>query len=247
MRKIITLLVGILMMASAAAVGERQATIQSMTDLGNIQKKLDEGITIGKVYYTDGYGFSASEFTTDDPEEIALLWEAVNAIAVGERVNESMTDRYPQIVFYLTDGAHGGVRFEANRLCVSGMENYEISNAEGFWNLTATLKEKHEQTEEGAVRGGWDEIVDGGWGAASDPAITDSVKALFDKGMEGLIGVDYVPVAYLGSQMIAGYNHAILCLATAVYPEAQPHWVIVYLSENLEGGVSVTDIAELQW
>lgn len=144
MRKIIALLMGILMMASAAAVGERPATIQSMTALRNIQKKLDEGITIGKVYYTDGYGFSASEFTTDDPEEIALLWEAVNAIAVGERVSESMTDRYPQIVFYLTDGTHGGVRFEANRLCAGGTEKYEISNAEGFWNLTATLKEKHE-------------------------------------------------------------------------------------------------------
>ena len=247
MRKIIALLMGILMMASAAVAEERPATIQSMTALGDIQKKLDDGMTIGKVYYTDGYGFSTSEFTTDDPEEIALLWEAVNAIVVGERVDESITDWYPQIVFYLTDGTHGGVRFEANWLCVGGMENYEISNAEGFWNLTATLREKHEQMEAGAVQGGWDEIVDGGWGAASDPAITDSVKALFNKGMEGIIGVNYVPVAYLGSQVIAGYNHAILCLATAVYPEAQPHWVIVYLFENLEGGVSVIDIAELQW
>ena len=247
MRKIIALLMGILLMASAAFTEEHPATIQAMTGLGEIQEKLDEGVAIGKVYYTDGYGFSTSEFTTDDPEEIMLLWDAVNAIIVGEKVSESITDWYPQIVFCLTDGTQGGVRFEANWLCVGGRENYELINAENFWNLTAALREKHEQMEAGAVPVGWDEVVDGGWGVASDPAVTDRIKALFDQGTEGLVGVNYVPVAYLGSQVVAGYNHAILCQAAAVYPGAQTRWVIVYLFEDLEGGVSVTDIADLQW
>ena len=153
-KKAIVLLMGILLTAAAAFAGEAAATIQSMTELNEIQRKLDHGITIGKVYYTDGYGFSTSEFTTDDPDEIAQLWKAVNAIQVGERVNESITDCYPQIVFYLTDGTYGGVRFEAKWLCISGMENYEISNAEEFWNLTASLTEKHEAMEEGTVPGG---------------------------------------------------------------------------------------------
>ena len=164
MKKIIALLmIGILLTASVATAQDETKTIQSMTELGDIQKKLDQGIQIGKAYYTDGYGFSTSEFTTDDPDEIEQLWKAVNAITVGEKVNESITDWYPQIVFYLTDGTYGGVRFEAKWLCIGGMENYEISNAEDFWNLTSTLVGRHAEKEEGAVPGGWNEVVDGGW------------------------------------------------------------------------------------
>ena len=145
------LMIGILLTACAAIAQDEPATIQSLTDLGDVQKKLDQGIQIGKVYYTDGYGFSVSEFTTDDPDEIEQLWKAVNAIAVGEKVEESITDWYPQIVFYLTDGTQGGVRFEAGWLCIGGSENYEISNAENFWNLTSALVKKHAEMEQGAV------------------------------------------------------------------------------------------------
>ena len=154
MKKAIILLAGILLMVSAAFADETPATIQDMTELGEILEKLEQGITIGKAFYTDGYGFSTSEFSTDDPEEIEQLWKAVNAITVGERVDESITDWYPQIVFYLTDGTSGGVRFEARWLCIGGTENYRISNAEGFWSLTASLMEKHEEMEKGAAPGG---------------------------------------------------------------------------------------------
>ena len=248
MKKIIALLItGILLMASAAMAQNEPAAIQCFTELGVIQNKLDEGVRIEKVYYTDGYGFSTSEFTTADPDEIGQLWKAVNAIMVGEKVNESITDWYPQIVFYLTDGTRGGVRFEAGWLCVGGMENHVISNAEGFWSLTAALVKKHAETEEETMPGGWDEVVDGGWGTALDPAITEEVKALFDKAMEGHVGVDYVPVTYLGMQVVAGYSHAILCQATNVYPGAVPRWVIMYLFEALDGSVSITDIRDLNW
>ena len=87
----------------------------------------------------------------------------------------------------------------------------------------------------------------GGWAAAEDPTITDEVRALFDKAMEGLVGVDYVPVAYLGSQVVAGTNHAILCQGTVVYPGAQPAWKIVFLYENLEGGVEILNIADFDF
>ena len=247
MKKIIALLMGILLMVSAAFAEDHPATIQSLTDLGEIGKKLEEGIAIGKVYYTDGYGFSTSEFTTDDPEEIQLLWNAVNAITVGKKVEEAITDWYPQIVFCLTDGTKGAVRFEAHWLYIGGTEKYEIGNDKGFWNLTAELREKHEEMARGAVPAGWNEVLDGGWAAASDPAVTEEVRALLEKGLEGLVGMSYVPVAYLGSQVVAGYNHAVLCQGTVIYPGAQPRWVIVYLYEDPEGSVSLTDIADLQW
>ena len=86
--------------------------------------------------------------------------------------------------------------------------------------------------------------VSGGWTPAADPAVTEERKALFDKGLEGLLGVNYLPVAYLGSQIVAGTNHAFLCQTTVVYPGAQPEYAIVYLYEDLQGNVSILNIAD---
>ncbi len=87
----------------------------------------------------------------------------------------------------------------------------------------------------------------GGWAPAEDPAITDEVNELVAKAMEGLVGVNYVPVAYLGSQVVAGTNHAILCQATVVVPNAAPSWKILFLYEDLQGNVSVLSIADFDF
>ena len=92
-----------------------------------------------------------------------------------------------------------------------------------------------------------DGTLSGGWTPAGDPAITEEIRALFDQAMEGLVGVNYVPVAYLGSQVVAGTNHAILCQATVVYPGAQPKWTIVYLYEDLTGHVEILSIADFDF
>ena len=84
----------------------------------------------------------------------------------------------------------------------------------------------------------------GGWAPAADPAVTDDVQALLDKGLAELVGVNYVPVAYLGSQVVAGTNHAILCQASVVVPDAVPYFVIIYLYEDLEGNVTIMNIAD---
>ena len=152
MRKIIALLLAGILLAAAAA-GAENVPIRSVTELGALQQKLDEGAVIGKVYYTDGYEASGSGFTTDDPEEIGQLWNAVNAITVGEKTDESVTDRYPQIVFCLTDGTRGGVRFEGKWLCI-GKDNYEVYGAEEFRALAAALTAKHAEEAAGAVRAG---------------------------------------------------------------------------------------------
>jgi len=89
--------------------------------------------------------------------------------------------------------------------------------------------------------------LSGGWAAAADPTVTDEVKALLDKGLAGLLGVKYEPVTYLGSQVVAGRNHAILCKASVVTLNAIPTWKIVYLYEDLQGNVSVLNIADFDF
>lgn len=85
----------------------------------------------------------------------------------------------------------------------------------------------------------------GGWSATESPEITPEVQDLMDKATEGLLGVDYTPVAYLGTQLVAGTNHCILCQAKVVYPDAQPYYALVYLYEDLSGNVEVLDIETL--
>ena len=87
--------------------------------------------------------------------------------------------------------------------------------------------------------------LSGGWTPSVDPAVTEELQAVFDMGLEGLVGVRYTPVAYLGSQVVAGTNHAFLCQATVVYPGAEPYYTIVYLYEDLQGNVTILNIAEL--
>ena len=90
-------------------------------------------------------------------------------------------------------------------------------------------------------------MLTGGWEPSADPAVTEELKALFEKGTETLTGVSYIPVVYLGSQVVAGTNHAFLCQAVTAYPgslELPPAYAVVYLYEDLSGQVSVLSIGE---
>ncbi len=87
----------------------------------------------------------------------------------------------------------------------------------------------------------------GGWTPSADPTVTEELQALFEKGTETLTGVSYIPVAYLGSQVVAGTNHAFLCQAVTAYPgslDMIPTYAMVYLYEDLSGNVSILSIAD---
>ena len=73
----------------------------------------------------------------------------------------------------------------------------------------------------------------------------DEVNKAFDKAMESLVGVDYAPIACLGTQLVAGQNYCILCKATVVAPDAAPYLALVYVYADLEGNAEITHIQEL--
>ncbi|MBO6271049.1 MAG: hypothetical protein J6N19_18120 [Clostridium sp.] len=87
-------------------------------------------------------------------------------------------------------------------------------------------------------------VTEGGWSRAESPDVTDEVKALLDKALDGMVGANYTPVAYLGSQVVAGTNHAILCRVSPVYPDAEETYAIVYLYEDLDGNVEITETVD---
>ena len=75
------------------------------------------------------------------------------------------------------------------------------------------------------------------WDTSVPTEITEKIRRQFDKATEGLLGVEYSPIAVLGKQ---GETSCILCKAKAVYPDSKPYNALVYV--NNEG---VQNIYEL--
>ena len=90
------------------------------------------------------------------------------------------------------------------------------------------------------------EPVAGGWTPAEDFGdITAERRAIFDKGMAALLGVDYAPLAYLGSQVVAGTNHVFLVKGTMVVPAQPVSYALAYFYEDLQGNVKLMNVADL--
>ena len=136
------------------------------------------------------------------------------------------------------------VRDEAQSAAI-GVEENCIS---GEWvkSSTQTLKNKAKTLWNKAL-GREDEAGEelaGGWQKPESTELTDEAKAAFEKATEGLVGVDYKPVALLGTQVVAGTNYRILCEATVVYPGAETKEVVMTIYEDLDGNASILSIED---
>ena len=73
----------------------------------------------------------------------------------------------------------------------------------------------------------------GGWTIAENPVITDEIRSLLWRGLDsyqtGTITVSYTPVTYLGGQVVAGTNHAILCMSQEINHPAVLAVVYLYV------------------
>ena len=86
----------------------------------------------------------------------------------------------------------------------------------------------------------------GGWTQPESVVLPQEAKEAFDTAMDGLVGVDYQPLALVASQVVAGTNYRILCQATVVYPDAEPYYAMVTVSSPLEGRAEVLEITNLE-
>ena len=116
----------------------------------------------------------------------------------------------------------------------------------GLLMLTAVAcKKEAEKPVEEPVEAAQAETMTGGWTPAADYTVTEARKAIFDKGMAALLGVDYAPLAYLGSQVVAGTNHAFLVKGTMVVPAQPVSYALAYFYEDLQGNVKLMNVADL--
>lgn len=110
----------------------------------------------------------------------------------------------------------------------------------------STVPEEDATKMEAAEKSDADGPSVGGWTRAGSPVVTDEVKALLDKAVEKMTGAQYKPVAYLGSQIVSGTNHAILCRIAPVTPKSVEKYGIVYLYEDLNGNAEITEVKEFE-
>lgn len=82
----------------------------------------------------------------------------------------------------------------------------------------------------------------GGWQLTASPVVTDDVRGLLDKALEGYGGARIDPVAYVATQVVAGTNHLLVCRIAPVVPDATETWALVTLYQDPQNNVTVSDV-----
>lgn len=117
---------------------------------------------------------------------------------------------------------------------------------------TATRAEVAAMFQRSAIAWGLDPddpgIETGGWQLNTDFAeasIPEDAADAFAEAMKQFDGVGYTPVAFLGSQPVAGINYAYLCKTANVAPNANLRLCVVKVYKPLNGEATVTDVEDL--
>lgn len=84
--------------------------------------------------------------------------------------------------------------------------------------------------------------IAGGW--SKFRALTAEDKEVFDKAMDGIMGVSYEPLL-VSTQVVAGENFKYLCNATLVIKDPTTSHKMVQIFRSLENEVSITSITDV--
>ena len=82
----------------------------------------------------------------------------------------------------------------------------------------------------------------GKWIVPESTEITDELKEVFEKALDGFTGVGYTPKLYLGYIVSGGTIHCFLCESLVIVPDAVPYWSLVYVFEDTEGNAAITNV-----
>ena len=90
------------------------------------------------------------------------------------------------------------------------------------------------------------ELSAGGWTVVGDgkAQLPEEGEAAFKAVMENLVGATYEPVAFLGSQVVAGTNYSILCTRTLVTANPVTDLAVLTIYRDLEGNAQLLNVAD---
>ena len=102
-----------------------------------------------------------------------------------------------------------------------------------------TEETKEETTDSSAALGGWTAYTD------YVQIIDENEKALFEKAVEKLLGVNYTPVQVIATQTVSGKNYAFLAATETVTAEPKKGFAIVTVYEDTNGNAEVLAVNEI--
>ena len=85
----------------------------------------------------------------------------------------------------------------------------------------------------------------GGWNLdeVKGTALPQKVQTNFTAVTGELVGVEYEPIAYLGSQQVNGTNYRILALQRVVSLNSEKKFVKMIIHEELDGSVRLVSVS----
>ena len=95
-----------------------------------------------------------------------------------------------------------------------------------------------EPTESETILGGWIDVEDG--------ALTDELKDIFSKALEGLLGSTYEPVKLLAKQVVNGTNYKFLANGTKTTNPITVGTYNITINESSDGTISLVDIETIE-
>lgn len=88
-------------------------------------------------------------------------------------------------------------------------------------------------------------MIFGGWNLDDVKGcnLPQKVQSAFTAVTSELVGADYEPIAYLGSQQVNGMNYRVLCLQKLIVPNAEKRIAKMIIHEELDGSVRLVSIS----
>ncbi len=87
----------------------------------------------------------------------------------------------------------------------------------------------------------------GGWNYDEVKAVNlpQKVASAFTSITSELVGADYMPIAYAGSQVVNGINHCIIALQTVVVPNPVKRLVKMIINIDTNGKATLVSVSSL--
>ena len=74
-------------------------------------------------------------------------------------------------------------------------------------------------------------------------ALPQKAQSAFTAVMSDIVGADYEPIAYLGSQVVNGTNYKVLAIKTPVVPNGEKSFVKIIINEGTDKTTRLVSIS----
>lgn len=86
----------------------------------------------------------------------------------------------------------------------------------------------------------------GGWHYnEGESELKDEAAEAFTRALDGFVGVSYVPIAYIGSQTVAGTNYAVFCSAKQAIPNPERYFRMLIIHDGADGKATLGEVKDV--